>query len=301
MIIKYIWQGILVLLGIFVFQVTLSGYARKLTARLQKRYGPPVIQNFWDIFKLFAKRSSISHGLLFEFGIWMALGGTLATALLVPVANWTVIPDTANFIAIIYLLAVGSLGMAMSSVASANPNASIGISRALTQMLGYELPFVVIAIIIMHHVKSSNLITIAQDQIKSGWNIIRYPLGAIVGYISLLGMLGKKPFDSPIAPAEIASGPLVEYSGKNLGMLMVQHEFATFVEITLFIYFFLGGSKNIFDFMIKYFIVWSSAVMVSALMPRYRIEQAIKFYWKIGVSIAFVQALYTYILKIYLF
>ena len=92
MVINYIWKGLVYLLIVFIFQVTLSGFARKIVARIQKRYGPPIIQNFWDIFKLLVKKSSISHGFIFEFGIWMALGGTLATVIFMywgdNIINW---------------------------------------------------------------------------------------------------------------------------------------------------------------------------------------------------------------------
>ena len=42
-------------------------------------------------------------------------------------------------------------------------------------------------------------------------------------------MLGKKPFETFIAPAEIASGPMVEYGGKQLGMLMTSWQATTFL------------------------------------------------------------------------
>ena len=43
--------GFLVLVGVFIFQTTLTGLNRKVTARLQKRYGARWYQQFLDIFK----------------------------------------------------------------------------------------------------------------------------------------------------------------------------------------------------------------------------------------------------------
>ncbi|WP_179944404.1 respiratory chain complex I subunit 1 family protein [Kosmotoga pacifica] len=286
-----ILKGVALLVLAFVYTVTLEGLARKITARIQRRYGPPFWQNFIDIFKGLTKHS-ISHGFIFDFGLLMAFGGTVATVLFIPAGNLVVFPGLDNVFVVIYLLAIGLLGMAMSSVGSGNPNAGIGIGRALTQMLGYELPFMIVLLGVFFQYRNSSLSDLARMQIESGnYNAIVMPIGALVAFISLLGMLGKKPFDSFIAPAEIASGPLVEYSGKYLGMLLIQHSFATFIEVGMFVNLFLGGGRNIWEFLLKFFIVYFLAVIISAIMPRFRVEQAVKFYWKWPLILSFVQVL----------
>ena len=284
---------VLFVLGAFVFQVALSGFSRKVVARIQKRRGPVFWQNFYDIGKLFFKKTSISHGFIFDFGVWMAFGGTVATLLFIPVGPYSVFPGHTNFIVIIYLLAIGSLGMAMSAVGSANPFASIGISRALTQMFGYDVPFALTVVIMMFAHKTSQVAKLAEIQWTSGWHLWVMHLGAIVAFIALMAMLGKKPFDSPIAPAEIASGPLVEYSGKYLGMLMVQHEFATFVEVGLFVNLFLGGGSTLLIYLTKYVIVYLLTVIISSLMARFRVEQTVTFFWKWPLVLALLQAIIT--------
>ena len=180
--------------------------------------------------------------------------------------------------------------MAMGMVGSGNPNASVGVARALTQMLGYELPYLVVLSGVMFHYKTSSVSAIMNAQ-GDGWNLFKMPVGAIVAFISLLGMLGKKPFDTPIAPAEIASGPMVELSGKYMGLLMLMHTFSIFVEISLFVDIFLGGG-NYLVFLLKFTIVWIMAVLISAILPRFRIEQVVKFYWKVPLSLAFLQVFF---------
>ena len=199
-------------------------------------------------------------------------------------------PGSDNFFVIMYLFAVGALGMAMGMVGSGNPWASIGISRALTQMLGYELPYMIVLSSVIYMGKTASISGIISAQ-AGGWNAFKIPLGAIVAYISLIGMLGKKPFDIAIAPAEIASGPMVELSGKYMGLLMLMHSFSIFVEISLFIDVFLGGG-NLGVFLIKFVVVWVSAVMISAVLPRFRIEQMLRFYWGVPLSLAFLNALF---------
>jgi NADH-quinone oxidoreductase subunit H len=282
--------AVALLLLAFFWQITLSGIQRKVTARIHRRVGSPWYQNFIDLFKAWSK-SSISHGFIYDFGVLMALGGTIATLIFVPAGNLIVFKNLDNFFVIVYLLAIGSLGMAMSAVGSGNPLASIGVMRALTQMLGYELPYIMTVFGIIYANKTASIHAIAEAQQTMGimgWNMFRMPLGVIVGFISLMGMLGKKPFDTPIAPAEIASGPLVEYGGKHLGLLMLQHEFATFVEVGLFVNLFMGGG-TIITFLIKYFVVYMLATIIASVVGRFKIDQLVAFYYKVPLALAFIQ------------
>ncbi|RDI92108.1 membrane bound hydrogenase, MbxM subunit [Thermosipho africanus Ob7] len=274
--------------GFFV-GLTLEGVARKVIARIQRRYGPPWYQNFIDLFKTFSKHG-ITHGWIFDFGVLMALGGTIATLAFVPLGNLIAFPGLDNVFIILYLWAIGALGMAMGMVGSGNPNASIGVARALTQMMGYEVPYLVVLAGVMFYYKTSSVSALMYSQADK-WTLLKMPIGGIIAFVSLMGMLGKKPFDTPIAPAEIASGPMVELSAKYMGFLMLMHTFSIFVEISMFVNIFLGIS-NYFTFLIKFTIVWILATMISAVLPRFRIEQVVKFYWKVPLSLAFVQVLF---------
>jgi len=277
------------LLIAFFFQVTIEGFQRKVTARVQRRVGPRWYQTFIDIFKALSK-SSISHGFIYDFGVMMALGGTMATVVFVPFSGIVAFDGLDTFFVIIYLLAIGSLGMAMSAVGSGNPWASIGVMRALTQMVGYEVPFMIVVLGMIHAYGTSSISALAEVQAGGfmNWHLFRMPLGAIVGFISLMGMLAKKPYDTPIAPAEIASGPLVEYGGKHLGMLMLQHEFAVFIEVGLFVNLFLGGG-GLIAYMIKYAAVYLFATMISAVLGRFKIEQVVYNFYKVPLALALIQ------------
>lgn len=275
----------------FVLQTSIAGINRKIIGRMQKRYGPRWYQEFIDIFKLLSKRS-ITHGWIFDFGVIMALGGIIATAMFMPVTNNIIaFPGIDNFFIFVYLLAVGMLGMAMSASGSGNPWASIGVMRALTTMLAYEVPFLVVVLGIIKLSGTSSLSEIAmfQQLASQNWFAIALPLGGIVGLIALMGMLGKKPFETYIAPAEIASGPMVEYGGKQLGMLFILHEISVFIEVSLFVHLFLGGAENIVIFILKYALVYTVVNVISNLNARFKIDQVVKFYYKWPLILAVVQ------------
>jgi len=292
MTITNILLGLGVALFGFVLQTSVAGFNRQIVARLQKRIGPRWYQEFLDIFKLLSKRS-VSHGWIFDFGVIMALGGIIATAMFMPLtSSFSAFGTYDNFFIFVYLLAVGMLGMAMSASGSGNPWASIGVMRALTTMLAYEVPFMIVVLTIINQVDSSSLtmIQLYQQAAGNNWFIIALPLGGIVGVLALMGMLGKKPFETYIAPAEIASGPMVEYGGKQLGMLFILHEISVFIEVSLFVHLFLGGATNIAEFLIKYFAIYTIVNLISNVNGRFKIDQVVTFFYKWPLILAIVQA-----------
>jgi len=289
--------NVLIALGValfgFTLQTSVGGINRKIIARLQKRRGPKWYQEFLDIFKLLSKRAT-SHGWIFDFGVIMALGGIIATAMFMPITNNIIaFPGFDNFFIFVYLIAVGMLGMAMSASGSGNPLASIGVMRALTTMLAYEVPFMIVVMTIIKvsgNTSSVSEIALFQQMAGNNWFMIALPIGFVVATLSLMGMIGKKPFETYIAPAEIASGPMVEYGGKQLGMLFIMHEITIFIEVSLFVHLFLGGATNIWMFLLKYIIVYTFVNLISNVNGRFKIDQVVVFFYKWPLFLAVLQA-----------
>lgn len=291
MIIITFLQFILIAVFAMALGLLFIGLAKKTVARTQKRIGPPFYQPYLDVLKLFGK-DAITHGFIFDFGSIMAFGGMIATLFFVPIAGIYLYSMSGTLILVIYLMAVAYLGMAMATVGSGNPLASVGISRALTQMLGYEIPFIVVLLTLIYNSQTSSIVGLIEAQ-QGGflnWNLVNIPLGTIVAFIALLGLMGKKPFDAPIAPSEIASGPVVEHGGKYLGFMMLQHAVAIVVETALFVNLFLGGAQNILIFILKMLIVWLLATLIGSIYPRFKVEEGVLFYWKWPLITALVQA-----------
>jgi NADH-quinone oxidoreductase subunit H len=266
------------------------GIGRKVVARVHLRYGPPFYQSILDVLKLFS-RESTTHNFVMDLGMVMSLAGLLGTMLYIPIAGHTAFLSNSNMIVIMYLMAIGYLGMAMAVAASGNPNATIGVSRALTMMLGYEVPFftIVLGMILLNN--SSSLSVIAASQAGSiwNWNIWHFPLAFLAAQITIQAMMADKPFDAMIAPSEIASGPMVELSGKYLGLAFLTKAVAIFAETGLMVNLFLGGGSNVLDFAIKQLAVFLVVIIVDNLFPRYRIEQAVKFLWIFPMGLAVLQ------------
>jgi NADH-quinone oxidoreductase subunit H len=267
----------------FVVGLAMVLLMRKIGARLQRRVGPPLLQPLYDIVKLHSKRTQVSHGILHDVGIVMAVGGYVAAEALLPVPGMNGIAEKGGLITLLYLMMIPSLGLALGVGQCANPNGSIGISRALTAMLAYDIPFVIVVFGVAWHYGTTNLVEIIAQQQAGGvatWGAVEMPLLAFAGLFALQGLLGKQPFEIYIAPAEIATGPMVEMGGKFLGGLFVMQCFQLYTAGVLYSALFLGGGENWVGFLAKAFAVVAVPMSIAFLFPRYRTEDLVGLLWK---------------------
>ncbi len=261
---------------------------RKIAARLQRRIGPPFFQPLYDIVKLYGKDTQISHGLIHDIGIIMAVGGYIGAEILLPVPGMEGIAAKGGVITLSYFLMIPSLGMALGVGQCANPNGSIGISRALTAMLAYDIPFILVVFGAAWHYQSTSLIGMIEYQQMHQWGIVEMPLLAIAGLFALQGMLGKQPFEIYIAPAEIATGPMVEMSGKYMGGLFVMQTFQLYTAGVLYASLFLGGGTSFLTLLPKAFLVVALPMSIAFMFPRYKTEDVIRILWKWPVMLALI-------------
>ena len=277
MVIKTIWIVILPLIAL-VIGIFFLGLSRKVTARIQQRYGPPIYQPIIDIIKL-VNQESISHGRIFDIGVILSLAGSIVLVLFIPFGGIAPLAISGDLLVVIYLMLLAPLGIALSGGEASNPNTSIGISRKMMLALGYEVPFLLAILAVMTHYETTSLVEVVKAQQSSSWGIIYLPLPAIAYFMILPAMLGIRPFDIVSAPQEIASGPAVEYGGRYLALTTIQHGFHMFIGIGLFVNLFLGGG-NPFTFFVKMLVIFILGLFINAVFPRLRIDQAIKYCWK---------------------
>jgi NADH-quinone oxidoreductase subunit H len=272
---------------------------RKIAARLQRRIGPPLLQPLYDILKLYGKDVQISHGMVHEMGVIMAVGGYVAAETLLPVPGMDGLADKGGLITLTYVMMVPMLGLALGVGQCANPNGSLGISRALTSMLAYDIPFVIVVFGTAYAYGTTNLaeiIRIQQEGGIAGWGAVQMPLLFVAGLFTLHASMGKEPFEIYVAPAEIATGPMVEMGGKFMGALFVMQCFQVYTATVLFTTLFLGGGENWGTFLVKIFAVAAIPFTITVLFPRYKTEDVLRLLWKwpvaagvIGLGLVFLR------------
>ena len=306
---------ILVLLGAF-FGLLYRGIDRKLSAHMQGRIGPPIVQPFRDVKKLLVKESIIPDGAvpwLFTAAPILCLITSALLLLYIPLfGQEALLGSTGDAILVLYLLIVPALALVIGGFASSSPFATVGAQREMVIMMSYEFPLAVTIVTIawsVSHVTAANpfmLSTIAQYPI---WNLVG-PVGVIGSLVLLFtllvvtpGEVSKVPFDIAEAETEIAGGMLVEYSGRNLCLFYLADVIKAFAMVSLVVALFfpynlstifgLGAVSavvvDVLFFLVKVFVVWFfSIVLVRTAMARFKITQASRVYIITMTLIGFV-------------
>lgn len=282
---KLIWAFIS--LGVVtVWGLTLTGIVAKIFARVQGRLGPPVWQPFVDIIKNNAKRTAVSHGIMFYLGPVFRIAGGIGTYMFIPVlfgsqyfSNFSISGDV---LLVMYFIFFGQLGMALGAGEGGHPYSAIGVARGLAQMTAFEVPFAlaVISVAVQYGTLNITDIVAAQQGGMLNWTLFTNPLAVIAGMIAMLGMNMHNPFSVVIAPQETPIGPPTEYQASFLGLLATNRGIFNGAKLVLFMNLFFGGSTNIPIMMVKTFSIYMFSVFVGVAFPRFRTEQAIRFFLK---------------------
>lgn len=263
---------------------------RKVTARVQYRVGPPILQPLIDIVKLLGKETLIPAGasrITFLTAPVIGLAGVILVSTLLWVNN---INSNNSFlgdwIVALYLLAIPSISIIIGGFASRNPLASLGASREMKLILGYELPFVLAVLVpVIKSDFSLRLGEILGFQAQNGV-IAGSPSGFLALVVAILCMQAKLalvPFDIPEAETEIVGGPLIEYSGSGLAIYRLMKNMLLFVLPFFLIILFMGGLRydgiHLLNGVLKYVGLVALLTVIRNTNPRVRIDQAVRFFW----------------------
>lgn len=290
--------GILAL-SAMLFVIFLIWYERKLIGRIQDRFGPNrvgpwgIFQPIADMLKIFTKEYITPKGAdlaAYNIAPVLAVGAVLMV--------WSVIPFTMTVVGadlnvgFLYILAVGALGemgFILAGWGSNNKYALLGAFRSVAQLISYEVPLVISALVPVMF--SGTLSATGLVQSQTTWNIFLAPTAAIIFFIATIAETGRSPFDLIEAESELVAGYNIEYSGLKFGMFYVGEFLHAFTAALIFATVFLGGWRGpgaeqipILGFvylMLKTFVVHFTTILIRGTMPRFRIDQMMDLNWKI--------------------
>jgi len=179
----------------------IMGLERIVRARMQNRVRPPLLQPFYDLFKLASKRSEAVHsyhailGIAYFFVEWIALGMLLFGE---------------DLIIVIFFKLLASSLLFYGAYSAKSVFSQIGANRELFSILAYE-PILVFCAIGLFFVTGSFETSkiVASDKFA----LLYLPLLFIAFFYASLIKLGKSPLDVVEAHQEIAGGAEIEYSG----------------------------------------------------------------------------------------
>jgi formate hydrogenlyase subunit 4 len=210
----------------------LSGIDRILSAKMQGRVGPPLLQPFYDVFKLMKKETLIvnksQNFYVFAFLVVIIFTGSLFFA-------------GEDILLVVFALTLASIMLVLAGFSTSSPYSHIGAERELIQMMSYE-PMVIIATVGMYMVTKNFYVSKIAAFDKP---LIVYLPGVFLGFLYILTIkFRKSPFDlsmSHHAHQEIVRGITTEFSGKKLAMIEISHWYEN-VFLLGFVYLFFGSN-----------------------------------------------------------
>ena len=228
MLLQALWGAGFVLLAPLAGGL-LAGFDRIVTARMQSRKGPPLLQPFYDVLKLFEKRGTVVNGFqnlyMLCFLVFVIITGIIFFT-------------GGDLLLVIFALTVAGVFLAIGAFSTSSPYSTIGAERELLQMMAYE-PMIIIAAMGMYLVTGSFQV---HDIVAYTDPLLVYLLPIFIGFVFILTIkLRKSPFDlssSHHGHQEIVKGISTEFSGPALGVFEIAHWYENILLLGLVYLFF---------------------------------------------------------------
>ncbi len=300
---------------------------RKGLARVQNRIGPNrtgpfgLLQPAADGVKMLTKEDIVPRSadrFAHFFAPVLVVIPAMMVLAFVPVGrNMTAAPIESAVVMFFGLGAIGSISVFLAGWSSRNKYSLVGAMRSIAQMVSYEIPLVMAAIVPVMMTGTLNTAKIVTQQQELQWitsdNMGLQFLGQIVGwnvftpwgfvgfllfFVASIAEVNRSPFDLPEADSEIIAGHLTEYSGFKYALFFLAEYICLFAISGLAVTLFLGGwsGPNIRPpwsddphallipgfvwFFLKIFLLLAAMIWVRGTMPRLRVDQLMAFAWK---------------------
>lgn len=257
-----------------------SGMDRILTARMQSRIGPPLLQPFYDVAKLLFKEPLVVN-------VWQVFCAYcyIAASSIALVLFFL----QSDLLLILFVQAVGAVMLVVGALSSTSPYSHIGAHRELLQILSYE-PLLVLVVVGFYLETGSFKLTSIY-----AWReplLLKLPfLFIVLGYVLTI-KLRKSPFDLSTchhAHQEIVKGLLTDYSGPFLALTEIAHWF----EIVLLLGFCtLFWATNWFGMAILIVATYFLEVLVDNTTSRMNWRWMLSYVWGVGLTLSLVNLIW---------
>jgi len=253
----------------------LDGIGRIMSARMQGRVGPPVLQPFYDVLKLREKEditvNNVQDFYATCFTLFVVITGCIFFA-------------GGDLLLVIFTLTTASVFLIIAAYSSNSPYSQIGAERELLQMMAYE-PMVLLTMIGFYMVNGSFDV---KAILTEGHMDFLPMIGLFIGFLYILTIkFRKSPFDlsmSHHAHQELVKGLVTEFSGKTFALIEVAHWYENVFLLGFVFLFFANGT------------VWGAIIGVVVCLAAYYFEVLIdnsfaRMKWQVAINSAWIVAL----------
>lgn len=245
--------------GIFIWA------ERKVSARIQDRLGPTRVggrfgwlQAVADGAKLVQKEDLCPKAAdkpLFRVAPYVVVIASFAAFMFLPFTDgWSAVSLDVGMFLLFAMLSLEVIGVILAGYASGSKWALFGGMREAAQMVSYEIPMSICALIPIVMAGSLNLNEVIHYQ-SAGWGegILRFPFlhwnvfhpvagpAFIVYFVCATASCKRAPFDLAEAESELVAGFLTEYSGMRWSFFFLAEYASMFLVSAVAAILFLGG------------------------------------------------------------
>ncbi len=254
----------LVFLAVPFIAIILDGAYRIVVARMQNRQGPPLLQTFYDLDKLWGKKPfALQADPFFRAAPLLYFIATYAMFLFVPIG---LVGFNYDFIFLIYLTILGSAFYVLAGVSSDSPYSIVASMREMILMVCYEITLalgIFTMIIASGATAFSGLV---------GNPVLVAPFAGLALIVVVLTETHTTPFDTASAETEVLAGAETEYPGKGLFFVELTRALIKLFYAVLLPFMFFGG--NIVAIVVGVPVVYFLLAYSKVTTPRYRVDQA---------------------------
>lgn len=211
----------------------LAGIDRKITAKMQGRKGPSILQPFYDVGKLLSKQTSAVNNVQLLFALSFLIFIVFTGALFF---------GGFDLLLVFFVLTTACMFLVLAATSASSPYSNMGAQRELVQMLAYE-PMVLLTAVGFYVATGSFKVN---EIVTAGEPAVILLPGVFLGFLYILTIkLRKSPFDistSHHAHQEMVKGITTELSGKILALIEIAHWYENIFLMGIIALFFVFGA-----------------------------------------------------------
>lgn len=248
----------------------LYGFERVLRARMQNRQGPPILQPFYDMFKLIDKQAFIVNpyhtilGIMHFFTLWVVVAFIILGQ---------------NLLYVVFLHLLSSIFIILAGFSVKSIYSHVGANRELMSMIAYE-PILIMLSVGFFMINGSFDIAVIRDNPPEIYSLILLFLAFL---LVIPIKLKKSPFDASEAHQEIVGGVEVEFSGIYFEFIYMA-KWLEYIFVYLLLLLFAGN--NIAVGTVLFAAVFLLVNLVDNSTARVKIGHLIKIVLTIGLSLS---------------
>ena len=264
----------------------LAGLDRIISARMQGRVGPPVLQPFYDVLKLFEKEK-ITVNKVQDFYVGCFLLFVVVTGCFFFAGG--------DLLLVLFTLTTASAFLIIAAYSSNSPYAQLGAERELLQTMAYE-PMVLLTAVAFYVFTGSFKVSDIMNSESMG---ILPMLGIFIGFMYILTIKFRKaPFDlsmSHHAHQELVAGLKTEFSGTTLAMLEIAHWYENiFLLGFIFLFFQNGSAAGVIIGIVVAIIAFFFETFIGNSFARMKWQVAFKSAWIVAVVLGIINLFLLY-------